>query len=654
MYIKKIKISNFRNIDENGIELIFNKGFNAIIGENNTGKSAVISAIRIACSILQYKKDIYFSKSDFHINAKGEQSKKAEIDIYFSDVPKALIELWKENDEGEIHLRFEQQYVNGVNKIRHTIWSQVEGNPINADTLDAINIVYLGALRDAENEMRPSKNSKIASLLNSLTLEPSKKEELLQELRNANSSLLAKDSITQLKEIINKNLLGIEKDILHQEIGIGFLEPKFDSIAASLRPWIVPRWYQIDDSMPMYSQIKSKQKDYPQLFILHEKDFYLDINGYVKQNPNISTEEKTFLSSLQSHTFDLYQNGLGYNNILFMSAVLGDMKYPVIGTECNLLLAEEPEAHLHPQLQSLIYQFFNEQIKDNEKLQIICTTHSPTLVSKIEINSINVLFERNNSYDSYALCLSGLDKGDVLHLQKYLDVTKSQLFFSKGSIFVEGISEAILLPLFAILINRDLITNAIEIVNVDSTSFAPFVKVVKNTKTGNPFIKSVVLTDNDCCTNKKDEDYISLDIDFDCSHEILTTIKQKLNAGTPSNRCLRIQELCKTHNVACFTAQKTLEYELALPEGNIPIILRAIKKIHPTTGKELEDLIAKEQDSQFKSIRIWLFIQARHKDKALFSQTLCDEILSIENEEEKFIVPEYIKNAIEFVAQEVS
>jgi len=47
MYIKKLTIKNFRAFDEDGITLQFNKGVNAIIGENNSGKSAVMDAIRI-------------------------------------------------------------------------------------------------------------------------------------------------------------------------------------------------------------------------------------------------------------------------------------------------------------------------------------------------------------------------------------------------------------------------------------------------------------------------------------------------------------------------------------------------------------------------------------------------------------------------------
>ena len=61
MYLKRLDIKNFRVFDEEGVSLIFNQGVNAIIGENNSGKSSVIDAIRIAYSTVTYKKDIFFS-----------------------------------------------------------------------------------------------------------------------------------------------------------------------------------------------------------------------------------------------------------------------------------------------------------------------------------------------------------------------------------------------------------------------------------------------------------------------------------------------------------------------------------------------------------------------------------------------------------------
>ena len=53
MYISKVCVRNFRVFDDVGISATFNKGVNAIIGENNTGKSAFVDALRIAFSQFQ-------------------------------------------------------------------------------------------------------------------------------------------------------------------------------------------------------------------------------------------------------------------------------------------------------------------------------------------------------------------------------------------------------------------------------------------------------------------------------------------------------------------------------------------------------------------------------------------------------------------------
>ena len=82
MYIQKVSIKNFRTFDNEGISFLFDKGINVVIGENNNGKTALIDAIRIAFSCTLYKKDIFFTKGDFHVNAAGERASSAQIDIY--------------------------------------------------------------------------------------------------------------------------------------------------------------------------------------------------------------------------------------------------------------------------------------------------------------------------------------------------------------------------------------------------------------------------------------------------------------------------------------------------------------------------------------------------------------------------------------------
>lgn len=261
MFIKEFRIKNFRNFDDAGVLLKFHQGVNAIVGENNAGKSAIISAIRIAVSIIQYKKDIFFTKSDFHLDAKGVLANEAQFDIYLADVPKYLIEIWKPGtDEGEFHIRFFlTKNEAGRERIKYSVWGgEAEGNQLSADTLEAINLVYLGALRDAENEMRPNRNSKIANLLGALAATPELKEDLVNELVKANNALLQKEPISKIREIINRNLVSIEHDVLHQQIDIGFIDPKFDSIAASLRTWILPRWRFVDKTSKYFTRIKER------------------------------------------------------------------------------------------------------------------------------------------------------------------------------------------------------------------------------------------------------------------------------------------------------------------------------------------------------------------------------------------------------------
>ena len=157
MYIYKLAIKNFRTFGADGVSFLFNKGINVVIGENNSGKSAVIDAIRLAFSSVSYKKEIYFNKTDFHISYDGQKATSANIDIYLKDVPKNLIEIWdpEEPECGEFHVSFTlEKTPSGYERVKCKAWGgKCEGNTLSADTLEAINIAYLGALRDAENEM---------------------------------------------------------------------------------------------------------------------------------------------------------------------------------------------------------------------------------------------------------------------------------------------------------------------------------------------------------------------------------------------------------------------------------------------------------------------------------------------------------------------
>lgn len=647
--------------DEIGINVVFNKGVNAIIGENNSGKSSIIDAIRIAFSTVPYKKDIFFNKSDFHINEDGTTAEWAQFNIFLEDVPPYLIEIWNPETKtgGEFHVRFSlYKAANGMEKVKSSSWGNgTEGNPISSDTFEAIEIAFLGALRDSENEMKPSRSSKLAQLLRNIVPEENERDELVKLLQNANSTILEKEQLIKARDAVNQNLSRIEQEVLQQQIDIGLVEPRFDSIAGSLRAWVKPKWVLISQNDPLFKKASGLALANKDCHSIHTSEVGVHIDlSMVNGEIEIDQELKNRILEISSHTFELNQNGLGYNNLLFMSAVLGDMSIKKPGVFQNLLLIEEPEAHLHPQLQELVQRFLMDTGKDGENIQVIYTSHSPTLVSKVGIENVNLLYDVNHQKRSLPLASTMLEDSDKAYLEKYLDVTKSQMFFAKGILFVEGICEALIIPELAKIMKRPLDKYAVEIVNLNSVAFKPFVNLFTAQSAIRCFEKIAIVTDDDRCTDKADADtYISKDIDYyDINQETLG----KLEKGKPSSRYKDIVDLCKNTTIKSFGAYKTLEYALGFCESNISVLEHAIKEEYPSAGKSLSEKLSSLSSIEEKAACIWLFIRYRDSSKGAIAQRLCNIIRKQQENiakgitvEDTFEVPEYIKNAIYAVTE---
>lgn len=663
MYLKKLIIKNFRIFDETGIELIFNKGVNAIIGENNSGKSSVIDVLRIVYSTVTYRKDIFFSKSDFHVSEDGTVADYAQFDVYLEDVPRRMIEIWNPQSEsgmgGDFHIKFEKYIApNGAEKVRSVYWGfGTEGNQLTLDTFEAIDVVFLGALRDSESEMKPSRNSKLAQLLRNLVPEEAVRAELVQILNNANNDLLEKEQLKKTRNTINQNLARIEQEFLNQQIDIGLVEPRFDSIASSLRAWVKPKWILINKEDSVYEKAHSYFQSHMDLKKIQDsaKGVYFEIS-ILDSETEIDTEVANRVREIANKSFELYQNGLGYNNLLFMSAVLGDMAIEKGGVYQNLLLVEEPEAHLHPQLQELVHNFLSDANKNDGNIQIIYTSHSPTLASKMDIENINLLYDYGHKKYCLPFSQTNLTEENKKYLQRYLDVTKSQMFFARGILFVEGISEAILLPAMAKALDRPFEKYAVELVNVDSVAFTPFVKLLSSDKVKTCFSKVSIITDDDRCTKKNEEDYIDKNFDYD---DISSTVVVNLQNGKPSDRCNDLTALCTGAGINIFTAIKTLEYALCCSEDNVYHMIEALKTCYTDLGPKLETKVESLSQLSEKAACVWLFIRTRDKCKGAVAQYI-SQVINDQHElrkkgehiQREFIIPDYLKNAIYSVTEQ--
>jgi putative ATP-dependent endonuclease of OLD family len=169
------------------------------------------------------------------------------------------------------------------------------------------------------------------------------------------------------------------------------------------------------------------------------------------------------------------RQGLGYNNILFMATELILLEQEA--GQFPLLLIEEPEAHLHPQLQMKFLKFIRDEFSagGDPRLQTILTTHSPNLASKAPLG--NLIIIKDGSAFPLRQGMTGLDPDDYTFHEKFLDVTKSNLFFAKAVLIVEGDAENILIPTIARLLGRPLENYGVSVVNVGNTAYARYAKI---------------------------------------------------------------------------------------------------------------------------------------------------------------------------------
>lgn len=642
MYLAEVRIQRFRNLADLKVKL--SPGLNVVVGENNIGKSNFLDAIRCALGYASLNGAVpHLTPEDIYTGADGQPSSEPiRVDLIFKGLSieeqAEFLDCLNydpekpENSTASIH--YEWRWSEKSQRYSHRRWGGQRTNTEAAvpdENLQAVRAILLDALRDALKALAPGRESRLGRLLKSAANEEDRCR--IEKIIKGSNDDLEKDTelVQKIEAEIGKALAGASRD-MSQEVVIRSSEAKFDQIVNGLR-----------------------------LMVRH-KDL-----------------------RMRHAPASLSANGLGYNNLIFIGTVLAELS-TIQHATLPLLFVEEPEAHLHPQLQTLLADFLatgglaahsrDEEVENvvktehqrKQRVQTIVTTHSPTIAAHVHPKTIRVLhWDPDGGVSCTNISECGLDESETKMLSRMLDATRAALLFARGIILVEGITEQLLLPPLAKLLDVDLAGSGISVISIAGVSFKTIGKLFGPDKLQVPV---AIITDSDPkvvypkgenVAEKADEgggDDGGEDADEDGDDGDKKRWKRaepkRDENGTivPGPRLERLKDgFVSNLFVDVFSSKITLEYDLACAgEANPRIMFEAWRSTYkrPPTRLTLDELDA-AGDREAQALELWraICLAKSTRRKADLAQALADRL---ETEAGAlFEVPQHIKAAVHHV-----
>lgn len=453
MKIKRVKIKNFRSIGEEGINFEPKDRLNIIVGENNVGKSNILKALKLLVDTLE-EKNKEISEIEWH---NGVTEREFEISVEFilnkEDLDMANQNLTKaipKDNETKIN-RLKKDFGDKV----EIIMSHKKSNNLWDSILFKWGILYLNCSNEGFLNHKDKNRSSHpvvdwADILFKYIYESDEK--------SINNLIAFVHPVYPIFMTAFKENFKLFEDIRQKPIGKGS-----DALESFDGELVADVLFNLSTGYhPRRRKYKSIQEKFGAMFPNLE---LAAVQDKTSRKPDIHVIKKT-----TKYEGSLNSMGTGIIEIVIFLTNIMASKNKVFGIE-------DPELHLHPHAQRLLFEILQEY-GDNKQLFVI--THSPLFIDVKRIDSLILIREGRGGTTAKQLPENYFSPEEQSKLEKNLDAESKEIFFSRGILLVEGETEKGALPIFAKSLNSGFDKNGFSVVCVGSKdNFEIFMKLLK-------------------------------------------------------------------------------------------------------------------------------------------------------------------------------